>query len=75
VSSLAGAHKTLVPELLRHLNGYGRADIRVVVGGVIPPQDYAPLTAAGVSGIFGPGTVIAEAARQLLTTLLETPLP
>ncbi len=71
VSSLAGAHKTLVPELLRHLNGYGRADIRVVVGGVIPSQDYAPLTAAGVSGIFGPGTVIAEAARHILAGFLQ----
>ena len=70
VSSLAGAHKALVPQLVRALAAQGRDDILVIVGGVIPPPDYAALYDEGVAGIFGPGTVIAEAARQILGVLL-----
>jgi len=69
ISSLAGAHLTLVPELKAELERHGRPDIMVVVGGVVPPQDYAPLKAAGAEAIFPPGTVIAEAAEGLLQTL------
>ena len=71
VSSLAGAHKSLVPRMIDALAAFGRDDILVVVGGVIPPQDYQPLYNAGVTGIFGPGTVIAEAATQILDLLLD----
>jgi methylmalonyl-CoA mutase len=70
-SSLAGGHKTLIPELIEELKKLGRADILVVAGGVIPPQDYAYLRAAGVRGIFGPGTVIAVAAQEMLTELMR----
>jgi methylmalonyl-CoA mutase len=69
VSSLAAGHLTLVPELCRALAALGRADIRVVAGGVIPEQDHAALRAAGVIAIFGPGTVIPEAAERLLDEL------
>ena len=69
VSSLAGAHLTLVPELKTELERQGRPDIMVVVGGVVPPQDYEALKAAGAEAIFPPGTVIADAADGLLTTL------
>jgi methylmalonyl-CoA mutase len=69
VSSLAAAHLTLVPQLKAELERLGRADIMVVVGGVVPPQDYAALKAAGAEAIFPPGTVIAEAADALLDTL------
>ena len=69
ISSLAGAHLTLVPELKAELDRHGRSDIMVVVGGVVPPQDYAALKAAGAEAIFPPGTVIAEAAEGLLQTL------
>jgi len=71
ISSLAGAHKTLVPQVLAHLARYGRDDILIVVGGVIPSQDYEALYAAGVAGVFGPGTVIARAAQQILNVLIE----
>ena len=71
VSSLAGAHKSLVPEVLDHLKQFGREDIHVIVGGVIPPNDYQMLYDEGVTGVFGPGTVIAEAAQQLLRVLLD----
>ena len=71
VSSLAGAHKTLVPKVIDALASFDRDDILVVVGGVIPPQDYQPLYDAGVTGVFGPGTVIAEAATQILELLLN----
>lgn len=71
VSSLAGAHKSLVPQVLDELQNFGREDIHVIVGGVIPPGDYDALYAAGVTGVFGPGTVIAEAAQQLLHVLLD----
>jgi methylmalonyl-CoA mutase len=69
VSSLAAAHLTLVPELKAELAKQGRPDIMIVVGGVVPPQDYDALKAAGAEAIFPPGTVIAEAAEKLLMTL------
>ncbi len=69
VSSLAAAHLTLVPELQSALAAHGRPDIMIVAGGVIPPQDHEALKAAGASMIFGPGTVIPEAARTLLGEL------
>ena len=58
ISSLAGGHKTLVPEAIAELKRFGREDILVFVGGVIPPRDYEYLYEAGVAGVFGPGTVI-----------------
>ena len=70
VSSLAGGHRTLVPEVIEELKQLGRDDILVVVGGVIPPQDYAYLRDAGAAGVFGPGTVIPACARQLLEMML-----
>jgi len=69
VSSLAAAHLTLVPELKAELAKQGRDDIMIVVGGVVPPQDYETLMKAGAEAIFPPGTVIAEAAEKLLKTL------
>jgi methylmalonyl-CoA mutase len=68
-SSLAAGHKTLVPELIGHLRDMGRADIKVVVGGVIPPQDYEMLREAGVQAIFGPGTNLVDAAGEVLKLL------
>ncbi|MEV6931068.1 methylmalonyl-CoA mutase [Dactylosporangium sp. NPDC051485] len=69
VNSLAAGHLTLVPALRAELAALGRDDILVVVGGVIPPQDYDELRAAGAAAIFGPGTVIADAALNLLEVL------
>jgi len=69
VSSLAAAHLTLVPELKAELARQGRDDIMIVVGGVVPPQDYDALMKSGCEAIFPPGTVIAEAAGKLLKTL------
>jgi len=69
VSSLAAGHLTLVPALREELAALGRADIMIVVGGVIPPQDFDELRAAGASAIFPPGTVIADAALDLLAEL------
>ena len=69
VSSLAAGHKTLVPQLMEELRKLHRDDILVVVGGVIPPQDYEFLYQAGVAGIYGPGTVIPTAAQKILTIL------
>jgi methylmalonyl-CoA mutase len=69
VSSLAAAHLTLVPELKAELAKQGRDDIMIVVGGVVPPQDYDALLKAGAEAIFPPGTVIADAAENLLKTL------
>jgi methylmalonyl-CoA mutase len=69
VSSLAAAHLTLVPELKAELEKLNRGDIMIVVGGVVPPQDYQAMKAAGAEAIFPPGTVIAEAAESLLATL------
>ena len=68
-SSLAAGHKTLIPELVRHLREAGRADIKVIAGGVIPAQDYAFLREAGVQAIFGPGTNLVEAAGDVLRLL------
>ena len=69
ISSLAGSHKTLVPQVINELKKYGRNDILVIVGGVIPAQDYDFLYKTGVAGIFGPGTKIAEAAIKILNIL------
>ena len=71
ISSLAGGHKTLVPEVVKELKSYGREDIMVIVGGVIPKQDYDFLKEAGATAVFGPGTKISDAAIQLLELLLE----
>ena len=71
VNSLAAGHLTLVPQLRDELARQGRPDILIVVGGVIPPQDYDALRQAGAAAIFGPGTVIADAASDLLRTLGE----
>ncbi len=68
-SSLAAGHKTLIPELIRLLRDAGRPDIKVVAGGVIPPQDYDFLREAGVQGIYGPGTNVVEAAADMLRLL------
>jgi methylmalonyl-CoA mutase len=69
VSSLAAGHKTLVPQLIDELRKLDRDDILVVVGGVIPPQDYDFLYQAGAVGVFGPGTVIPVAAQRILNIL------
>ncbi|MGF1526172.1 MAG: methylmalonyl-CoA mutase [Candidatus Competibacterales bacterium] len=69
MSSLAAGHKTLLPQLMEALKALGREDIMVVLGGVIPPQDYPFLQEQGAAAIFGPGTVIPTAARQLLVAL------
>lgn len=71
VSSLAAGHKTLVPQVIEELKKYGREDILVIAGGVIPQQDYDFLFKAGVSGVFGPGTVISLAAIDILEKLIE----
>ncbi|HEX5258609.1 MAG TPA: methylmalonyl-CoA mutase [Sphingomicrobium sp.] len=68
-SSLAAGHRTLIPEMIEALKEMGRADIKVVAGGVIPPQDYAALRAAGCQAIFGPGTNLADAADEVLRLL------
>ena len=68
-SSLAAGHKTLIPELIGHLRDAGRADIRVIAGGVIPAQDYQTLRDAGVQAIFGPGTNLIQAAEEVLRLL------
>jgi methylmalonyl-CoA mutase len=69
ISSLAAGHKTLVPETIAELKKLGREDILIVVGGVIPPQDYDFLYKAGVAGVFGPGTVIPLCAQEVLRIL------
>ena len=71
VSSLAAGHLTLVPQLRDELAQLGREDIMIVAGGVIPPDDYDVLLEAGATAVFGPGTVISEAAIQLVETLAE----
>jgi len=68
-SSLAAGHKTLIPELIGHLKEAGRGDIKVVAGGVIPPQDYDFLKKAGVQGIYGPGSNVVECAADMLRLL------
>jgi methylmalonyl-CoA mutase len=72
VSSLAAGHKTLVPQVIEELKKLGREDIIVIVGGVIPPQDYDYLYKAGAAAIFGPGSVVTEAGIKLLEILIET---
>ncbi|MDX1828988.1 MAG: methylmalonyl-CoA mutase [Lutibacter sp.] len=71
ISSLAAGHKTLVPQVVSELKKYGREDIMVIAGGVIPAQDYAFLFDAGVAGVYGPGTKISKAALEILTILLD----
>lgn len=70
ISSLAAGHKTLVPETIKALKAIGREDILVIAGGVIPPQDYEFLFESGVAGVFGPGTVIANAACEILDIMI-----
>ncbi len=72
VSSLAGGHKTLVPQIVEELKKYGREDIMIIVGGVIPPDDYEHLFDAGAVAIFGPGTKISDAAIIILEILIST---
>lgn len=72
ISSLAAGHKTLVPQAMEELKKLGREDIMVVVGGVIPPQDYDYLYEHGVLGVFGPGTVLSKAAVQILEVMIES---
>lgn len=71
VSSLAAGHKTLVPQVIEELKKHGRDDIMVIAGGVIPQQDYDFLYKAGVAAVFGPGTVIAKAAQDILIKLMN----
>lgn len=71
VSSLAGGHKTLVPQVIEELKRLGRSDIIVIAGGVIPPQDYDFLYKAGVAAIFGPGTPVTKSACEIMRILLE----
>lgn len=71
VSSLAAGHKTLVPQVIQELEKLGRPDIMVVVGGVIPPQDYQFLYDAGAAAIFGPGTIVSDSAIKMLELLIE----
>ena len=70
VSSLAAGHKTLVPQIIKELEKLGRPDIMVVVGGVIPHQDYQFLYDAGAAAIFGPGTIVSDSAIKMLELLL-----
>jgi methylmalonyl-CoA mutase len=72
ISSLAAGHKTLVPQVIEELRKLGREDIMVIAGGVIPPQDYQFLYDAGVAAIFGPGTSVAKAAKQILEILMHS---
>jgi methylmalonyl-CoA mutase len=72
VSSLAAGHKTLVPQVIEELSKAGRDDIMVIVGGVIPHQDYQFLYDSGVVAVFGPGTVISEAGIKILEILIES---
>ncbi|HLT65804.1 MAG TPA: hypothetical protein VKZ80_05570, partial [Flavobacterium sp.] len=69
---LAAGHKTLVPQVIEELKKYGREDIMVIVGGVIPAQDYQYLFDAGAVAVFGPGTRIADAAITILNVLMDT---
>ncbi len=71
VSSLAAGHKTLIPKIIELLREAGREDILVIAGGIIPERDHAFLHEQGVAGIFGPGTVIAEAAISILNLMLK----
>ena len=71
ISSLAGGHKTLVPEVIKELKKYKREDIIVILGGVVPKQDYSFLKDQGVAAIFGPGTKISETAKTILSILMN----
>lgn len=71
VSSLAAGHKTLIPQVIEELKKFGREDIMIVAGGVIPQQDYDFLYKAGVSFVFGPGTVIAKSAQDILEKMIR----
>ncbi len=71
ISSLAGGHKTLIPQVIEQLRQHGREDVVVVAGGVIPAKDYQTLYDAGVTSVFGPGTSIPLAAQEILTLLIE----
>jgi methylmalonyl-CoA mutase len=72
ISSLAAGHKTLVPQVIAELKAYGREDIMVIAGGVIPAQDYQYLFDAGVVGVYGPGTKISKAAIEILNVLIDS---
>ncbi len=72
ISSLAAGHKTLVPKVIEELKKHGREDIMVIVGGVIPPQDYQFLFDAGALAVYGPGTRISDAAIEILELLIES---
>lgn len=72
ISSLAAGHKTLVPQVIAELKKHGREDIMVIVGGVIPPQDYDFLYRSGVLAVFGPGSVISDAGIKLLELMIES---
>jgi methylmalonyl-CoA mutase len=72
ISSLAGGHKTLIPQVIDEIKRLGREDIMVIAGGVIPKQDYQPLYDAGVIAVFGPGSKVTEAGKEILKVLLET---
>jgi len=69
ISTLAGGHMTLVPQVIQELKRLGRPDILVIVGGVIPPQDFEALKRAGAGGVFGPGTRIPFSAQEVLHAL------
>ncbi len=71
ISSLAAGHKTLVPQVIEELKKYGRKDIKIIVGGVIPSQDYQFLLDVGVLAIYGPGTKISEASIKILENLMN----
>jgi len=72
ISSLAAGHKTLVPQVISELKKYEREDIMVIVGGVIPAQDYQFLFDCGALGVFGPGTKIAQAAIDMIAILIDS---
>jgi methylmalonyl-CoA mutase len=72
ISSLAAGHKTLVPDTIEALKSIGRDDIMVIVGGVIPPQDYKYLFDQGVAAVFGPGTIISDAASKILKLMIKS---
>jgi methylmalonyl-CoA mutase len=69
VSTQAGGHKTLIPQLVAALRAQGAGDVVVVAGGVIPPKDYAELSQHGVAAVFGPGTPVPRAAREVLDAI------
>ena len=71
ISTLAGGHKTLIPKLIEELKNYGRQDILIILGGVIPKQDYKSLLKTGVSAIFGPGSQISKTAIEILNLLIK----